>query len=177
MRKHRKLGNDSNKLRKKEVATTSYCPFGEEKSYRIVVTRTLKKTAQIDFESNSAYDYYGIITNNTALSNKEIIEFYNQRGDAENSNRFLLNDFNWHHLPFPDMCTNTVYMYLMAICATMFEWIKTILVNNNTQNITLTMRVKALCFQYITVATQFVIHARQKIIQVFSPTQYCILKI
>jgi hypothetical protein len=161
----------------KEVGTTSYCPFGETNSYRIVVTRTKKKTAQIDFESNSAYDYYGIMTNNTALNNKEIIEFYNQRGDAENSNRFLLNDFNLHHLPFPDMCTNTVFMYLMAMCATMFEWTKIILVNNQTEKITLTMRVKALCFNYITVATQFVKHARKTVLHVFSQIEYSILKI
>lgn len=162
---------------KKEVGTTLYCPFGETKSYRIVVTRTEKKTAQIDMESHTAYDYYGIMTNNLALNNQEIIEFYNQRGDAENSNRFLLNDFNLHHLPFPDMCTNTVYMYLMAMCATLFEWTKVVLVNNNTEKITQTMRTKAICFHYITVATNFVIHARQKIIQVFSPTEYCILEI
>ncbi len=50
------------------------------------------------------------MTNNLALINQEIIEFYNQRGDAENSNRFLLNDFNLHPLLFPDMCTNTIYL-------------------------------------------------------------------
>ncbi len=161
----------------KEVATLFYAPFKGKTSYRIVVTRTKKKTAQIDFESNSAYDYYGIMTNNTIYSNKEIIEFYNQRGDAENSNRFLLNDFNLHHLPFPDMCTNTVYIYLMAMCATIFEWSKIVLVENKTENITLTMRVKAVCFHYICVATQFVEHARQKIIHVFSPIEYIILKI
>ena len=75
------------------------------------------------------------------------------------------------------MCTNTVYMYLMAMCATLFEWTKIVLVNNKTEKITLNMRAKAVCFHYITVATQFVVHARQKIIQVFSPTEYCILKI
>lgn len=161
----------------KEVASLMYEPFGGNTEYRIVVTRKKKKTAQIDFESNSAYDYYGIMTNNLSPSNKEIIEFYNQRGDAENSNRFLLNDFNLHHLPFPDMSTNTAYMYLMAMCATLFEWTKIILVKNKTKKIELTMRVKAICFRYITVATNFVTHARQKIIQVFSPQEYQILTI
>ena len=89
------------------------------------------------------------MTNNNALSNKEIIEFYNQLGDAESSNRFLLNDFNLHHLPFPDMCTNTLYMYLMAMCNTLFKWAKNILVNNTTEKITLNMRAKAVCFHYI----------------------------
>jgi hypothetical protein len=162
---------------KKEVASILYAPFGEEKMYRVVVTRVKKKTGQIDFESGTAYDYYGIITNNEELSNKNLIKFYNQRGDAENSNRYLLNDFNLHHLPFPDMDTNTVYMYLMAMSSILFDYTKMVLVTNKTEKITLSMRVKAVCFNYITVATQFVIHARQKIIQVFSSTEYCILEI
>ena len=106
-----------------------------------------------------------------------MIEFYNQRGDAENSNRYMLNDFNLHHLPFPDMDTNTVYMYLMALCAVLFEWIKAILVKNKTKAITAVLRVKAVCFHYIMVATIFVTHARQKILKVFSPQKYSILKI
>ena len=136
-----------------------------------------KKTNQIDFESGTAYDYYGIMTNNLMLSNKGVIEFYNQRGDSENANRYLLNDFNLHHLPFPDMNTNTVYMYLMAMSSILFDWTKIVLVINQTPNITLKMRAKAICFHYINVATNFVIHARQKIIQVFSNQHYQILKI
>ena len=161
----------------KEVASTLYCPFGEDKEYRIVVTRTLKKDMQIDFLSGSAYNYYGIMTRNKTFTNKEVIEFYNARGDAENSNRYLLEDFNLHHLPFPDMYTNTAYMYLMAMSSIIFDWIKIILIKNKTQNITAIMRVKAVCFHYITVATIFINHARQKILQVFSSLDYQILKI
>jgi len=162
---------------KKSVASILYKPFKGEKEYRIVVTREEKKDKQIDIESQTAYDYYGIMTSNLIQSNQEIIEFYNQRGDSENSNRYLLNDFNLHHLPFPDMDKNTVYMYLMAMCSILFDWIKIILVNNKAENITLKMRVKAICFHYVSVATNFVNHARQKIIQVFSSEQYQILKI
>jgi len=161
----------------KNVASTLYAPFGEKKEHRIVVTRVEKKSKQIDFESQSAYDYYGIMTSNLMLSNQEIIEFYNERGDSENSNRYLLNDFNLHHLPFPDMDTNTVYMYLMALCSILFDWTKLILVKNKTENITLKMRVKAICFHYITVATTFVKHAGQKILKIFSAQQYSILRI
>ncbi len=162
---------------KKEVASILYQPFKGEKQYRIVVTRKLRKDRQIDLLTGSAYTYQGIITSNYLMSEKEVIEFYNQRGDAENSNRYMLNDFNLHHLPFPDMDTNTVYMYLMALCAVLFEWIKTILIKNKAKAITISMRVKAVCFHYIMVATTFVTHARQKILKVFSPQKYCILKI
>ena len=115
----------------------------------------------------------------SAFSDAEsgVIEFYKARGDAENSNRFLLEDFNLHHLPFPDMDTNTAYMYLMAMSSIIFDWIKIILVKNKTQNITAIMRVKAVCFHYITVASVFVNHAHQKVLQVFSSLNYQILKI
>ncbi len=76
-----------------------------------------------------------------------------------------------------DLDTNTAFMYLMAMCLILFEWTKVILVKNKTPNISLKMRVKAVCFRYITVATTFVNHAREKILPVFSNQEYKILKI
>jgi len=162
---------------RKEVASILYAPFGGEKQYRVVVTRKKRKDSQIDLFSRTAYTYQGIISNDTVDTEKGVIEFYNKRGDAENSNRYMLNDFNLHHLPFPDLSTNTVYMYLMAMCATLFEWVKGVLVKNKVKGIALTMRVKAVCFKYITVATTFVKHARETILKVFSAEKYTILRI
>jgi hypothetical protein len=162
----------------KEVATIEYKPFGGKQVYRAVITRTERKDKQADVFSATAYDYYGILTNEWFRTNKEVIECYNQRGDAENSNRYMLGDFNLHHLPFPDMCTNTVYMYLMAMCATLFEWIKTVLVANKAKAIAITMRVKAVCCHYIAVAATYITHAREKILKVFAPANtYCQLQI
>lgn len=157
---------------KKEVAGIQYEPFQCEKKYRVVVTRKLRKDLQIDMLSGQAYTYQGILTNNNQDTEKSVIEFYNKRGDAENANRYMLNDFNLHHLPFPDLSTNTVYMYLMAMTATLFEWVKMLLVKNKTKSITISMRAKAVCFHYITVATTFVKHAHQKVLKVFSTQEY-----
>lgn len=162
---------------KKEVASVLYNPFGGKKQYRIVVTRKKRKDKQVDLLSGSAYTYQGIITNDKQDTEKGVIEFYNKRGDAENSNRYMLNDFNLHNLPFPDLSTNTVYMYLMAMCASLFEWAKMVLVKNKTKGITITMRVKAVCYQYITVATTFIKHAHQNILKVFSAQEYVELQI
>jgi hypothetical protein len=161
----------------KEVASILYQPKKCTKAHRIVVTRNKRKDGQIDLLSGTPYTYQGIITNNEQMTEQGVIEFYNNRGDAENSNRFLLNDFNFNHLPFPDMDTNTVYMYLMAMCAILFEWVKTILFKNKAKAITLSMRTKAVCFYYITVASTFINHARKKILKVFSEQEYSILKI
>jgi hypothetical protein len=164
----------------KEVASIEYIPFisrGGTDVYRVVVTRTVKKDKQIDMLCGTAYNYYGIITDDKVKDDKEVIEFYNQRGDSENSNRYMLGDFNLHHLPFPDMCTNTVFMYLMAMCATLFEWIKVVLVDNKTKGVTIIMRTKAICFHYITVASTFITHAREKVLKIFSTNEYKILQI
>jgi hypothetical protein len=153
----------------KEVASIEYAPFGQDRVYRAVMERTPKKDMQIDIVSGTAYDYYGILTNDDDKNDQQVIAFYNQRGDAENSNRYMLNDFNLHHLPFSDMCTNTVFIYMMAMCATLFEWIKNVLVANKVKAITASMRVKAICFHYITTAATYITHARKKILKVFGP--------
>jgi hypothetical protein len=161
----------------KEVSTIIYKPFNGKFAYRIVVTRSLKKNNQTDIFSGTAYNYYGIMTNNHLFSDQQIIEFYNQRGDSENANKLLISDFNLTHLPFMDLDTNTVFMYFMAISLILFEWTKVVLVKNKAKGITLKMRVKAVCFRYISVATTFVNHAREKVLTVFSDQGYKILQI
>ncbi len=87
-------------------------------------TNKHRQDGQIDLLMGNVYSYQGIINSNYQMAEKEVIKFYNQRGNAANSNRYILNDFNLHHLPFPDIDTNTVNMYLMALWAVLFEWIK-----------------------------------------------------
>jgi len=161
-----------------EIASVEYQPFGGDKTYRVVVTRSLRADRQTDIISGKAYNYYGIITNNSQMTNKELILFYNQRGnDSENGNKNILNDFNLKRLPFMDMDTNTVYMGLMAICSVLFEFTKQLLVFNNTEGITLKDRVKKVCYRYITVCATFVKHARENILKVFSSRKYRYLEL
>ena len=124
-----------------EVSSLSYQPSKCQKAYRLVVTRKLREDRQMDLETGTAYRYSAIITNNEKQSEKEVIQFYNQRGDSENTNRYMLNDFNLNSLPFMDMDTNTVYMYMMAYAAILFEWSKSILITNKVEAIELNMRV------------------------------------
>lgn len=71
------------------------------------------------------------MTNNLLFSSQELIKFYNQRGDAENYNKFLITDFNLKRLPFMDFDTYTGYMYLMPMCSILFKWTKIILVKQD----------------------------------------------
>lgn len=160
-----------------EVGSMDFAYGKDKKEYRVVITRFKTANNDMDMFPETAYSYQGIVTNSTLMTEKEVIEFYNQRGDSEKSNCYLLNDFNCNHLPFMDFDTNTVYLYLMAFCSVLFEWTKTILVKNRAPFIKLTMRTKAVCYHYITVASQITYRARKKIITIFSDTKYSILQI
>jgi hypothetical protein len=153
----------------KEVASIKFKPFQGEKQYRIVVTRSKIKETEPNLFPEHSYTYYGIITNNLEMSNLDVIEFYNKRGnDSENNNKNLLNDFNIHRLPFMDLDTNTVYIALMAVCSNIFEWIKQILVKNKVEDIEIQHRTKRVFMQYICVCAKFIKHARETIFVIFS---------
>ena len=163
---------------KKEVTSIEYKPFGGQNAYRVVVTRTLRADKQLDIFSGQPYTYYGIITTDITSTNKEVILFYNQRGnDSENNNKNLLNDFNLNRLPFMDMDTNTAYMGLMALCNVLFGYAKKILVHNDVEGISIKDRVKKVCFRYISVCTSIVKNARKSIIKVFSVKKYKTLEL
>lgn len=163
---------------RKEVASISYGFDRPGETYRVVVTRVPQKgNGQLDAFEGRSYRYQAIITNDTGKTGQQVIEFYNQRGDSEKSNCYLLNDFNIGHLPFMDLDTNTVYMYLMAICATLFEWTKHVLVGNKAPGISPGMRVKAVFFHYIAVAATWINHARKRVLRVFSNRPYRVLQI
>ncbi|MCC7443742.1 MAG: hypothetical protein IT263_02825, partial [Saprospiraceae bacterium] len=60
-----------------------YKPFKEDTEYRYVVSREPNPTGQIDVFSGDSYTYRAIITNDTEMTDKEVIIFYNQRGGSE----------------------------------------------------------------------------------------------
>lgn len=160
-----------------EVASLFYKPAKCQKQYRLVVTRKLRDDLQLDIETGTAYKYSAIITNDKEQSETEVITFYNQRGDSENTNRYMLNDFNLNSLPFMDMDTNTVYMYMMAYAAILFEWSKSILVKNKVEAVEMTMRVKAVCFHYITVSGEWISKKGKEILKMYSEKKYQVLEI
>lgn len=160
-----------------EVASIDYMPFGGDKSYRVVAKRKQVIKDGEEFFDDQKYVYYGIITNDYAKSEQEVMYFYNQRGHvSENYNKNLLNDFNVKHLPHMDLDTNTVYMGLMAISGLLFEWIKKVAVENKVKGVKVIHRVKRFFYQYINVCAKIITHARQQTIVVFSSLEYKFLQ-
>lgn len=160
-----------------EVASVPYKPFGEEKSYRVVVTRKQIAKDSEELFDEQKYQYYGIITNDNIKKEEEVIYFYNQRGHvSENYNKNLLNDFNMKHLPHMDLDTNTVYMGFMALSGLLFEWIKKVAIENKVKGVEIVHRVKRFFYKYINVCAKIVTHARKQTIVIFSPVEYKFLQ-
>jgi len=69
------------------------------------------------------------------------------------------------------------FAFTGRVCSILFEWLKIILVKNKTPKIKLNMRAKAVFFHYVSVSTQFINHAREKILQVSSTQNYMVSQI
>jgi hypothetical protein len=53
----------------------------------------------------------------------DVINIYDQRGESENNFRDLLYDFNWKRVPFSDMNSNLVFMYVSAMAKCIYQYI------------------------------------------------------
>jgi hypothetical protein len=154
-----------------EVASIDYCPFGGEKSYRVVVHRKKRDDGQTDLFSQTSYDYYGIITNNCIMTDEEVVDFYNQRASIEPNFAYLNNDFNWSHLPFSWLDLNTVYMILSAVSFVLFEYIKKIY-GKKLPFVRQSMRIKSFILRFIAVPVKWVRTARQTFLRIYSQKDY-----
>jgi hypothetical protein len=111
------------------------------------------------------------LTNEHEKSEKEIIEFYNQRGASEKIFDVQNNDFGWGHLPCSEMNKNTVYLIITAMLKNFYNYI----VNNVSKtfkNILPNTRLKQFIFRFICVAGKWVRQGRQNILKLYSNQPY-----
>ena len=106
-----------------QIASITYPPFGEEKTYRYVISREKTAHNQADLFTGDSFKYRAIMTNQTTMSDLEVIEFYNARGESERVFDQMNNDFHWKKMPFSFLEQNTVFLILMAICRNLFQFL------------------------------------------------------
>ena len=157
--------------KKVEVCSLEYKPFNKEKSYRYVVSRESNDTGQIDVFQQDAFIYRAIITNDLALSEKEVIEFYNQRGASEKIFDELNNDFGWKHLPFSFLNQNAVYMMIMAMCRNFYLYLVE-KIAEKVKFIKSNFRLKKFIFRFIVVPSKWIKKSGQKTLKLFTNKPY-----
>lgn len=157
-----------------EVCSIQYAPFGEEKTYRYVVSREKNNTGQTDAFYGDNFTYRAILTNDSGSTEREIIEYYNQRGAAEKIFDEMNNDFGWKNLPFSYLQENTVYMLLTAMCRN-FYLITLEKIAQKVDFVKSSFRLKKFIFRFMTVPYKWIARGRQKILKLFTEKPYHLL--
>lgn len=157
--------------KKVEVCSLNYKPFKKETSYRYVISREPNHTGQVDVFQQDSFIYRAIITNDSILSEQEVIEFYNQRGASEKIFDELNNDFGWKRLPFSFLNQNTVYMMIMAMCRNFYLY----LVEKISTKVTFiknSFRLKKFIFRFVVVPSKWIKKSGQKTLKLFTNRPY-----
>ena len=111
-----------------------------------------------------------IITNDWNKSDKEVIEFYNQRGASEKVFDVQNNDFNWKCMPHSFLQENTVYLIIMSIAHIVYKW----LINSVSQYIDgleSKARLKRFIFRFVNTVAKVTEKGRQQVIALATTNQ------
>lgn len=142
--------------------TTLAYQFGNA-VHRIVAYRVANKTGQISTFTGDAYKYMFIITNDWEMSDRQVIEFYNQRGASEKVFDVQNNDFNWKSMPHSFLQENTVYLIIMAVAHIVYKWlIKTL--GEHIEGLNPKARLKQFIFRFVNTVAKITKSGRQQII-------------
>lgn len=162
-----------------EVCSIEYQPFtydkGEEKTtYRLVISREKTKELQINLLTGDTMKYRSILTDDRVSTDKEVIEYYNQRGTEEKTIDILNNDFGWSNMPFSFMEENTVFLMVMMICKNVYTWLigKFALAFSGLKK---NFRIKKFIFRFITVPVKWIKRGGQMILKIYSERPYEVL--
>jgi hypothetical protein len=153
------------------VASIPFTNFLQEKNYRLVIMREKTADMQLDLFEGEKFNYRCILTNDRQNTEKEIIEYYNQRGASEKIFDIQNNDFGWNHLPTSNMNANTVYLIITAMCKNFYNYLIKKVAKVFT-DILPTSRLKRFIFRFIAVAGHYVYRRRQWILQLYSNRPY-----
>ncbi len=149
----------------------NYQPFGEEKPFRLVVSRIKRKDKQADVFSGTSYTYRSIMTNDQQWDEKQVVSFYNQRGSAERTFDAMNNDFGWANLPCSFLNENTAFMIMTALYANFYQYMincfseKIPWIKNN-------FRLKKFIFRFITVPAKWIKTGRRNILKLYTQKDY-----
>jgi hypothetical protein len=161
-------------FKKYQVASIEYSPFGWSKTYRYVISREKKQDSQSDLFTGDDFKYRAIMTNQTDMSDLELILFYNARGESERVFDEMNNDFHWKKMPFSFLEQNTVFLIMMAICRNMFHFL-TDFISNKLDFIKPSFRLKKFIFRFMVVPSKWIKRGRQQVLKLFSLRKYHLL--
>jgi hypothetical protein len=157
--------------KKYQVASIKFKQFLEEKEYRLVIMREETANTQVNIFTKDTYKYRLILTNDWKNSEKEVIEYYNNRGASENIFDVMNNDFGWKRMSFSFLNENNTFMIITAMIKNFYNYFVN-LVSKTFDNINPTTRIKGFVFRFITVAGKWVYAGRSWVLKLYTTQDY-----
>lgn len=154
-----------------EVASIPFRQFYQERNYRLVIMREKSNDNQLDMFTGDTFTYRSILTDDWQSTEKEVIEYYNQRGGSEKIFDIMNNDFGWSHMPFSFLNENAAFMIITAMIKNFYNYFVAI-VSKTFKGINPTTRIKRFIFRFISVSGKWMYQARQWVLQLYTDQPY-----
>ena len=142
----------------------------EGRSYRLVVQLSPLKDKHGREQTDMfgvIYTYRCILTNDYDSSVREIVEFYNLRGEKERIFDDMNNGFGWDRLPKSFMAENTVFLLLTALIRNFY---KVIIQRPAVKKFGLnaTSRIKTFVFRFVSVPAKWIRTSRRYVLNIYT---------
>ena len=157
-----------------DVTTIRMNDFIEGKSYRLVVQRSPLKDGDGNVQKDIfgiVYTYRCILTNDWKSTEKDIVIFYNGRGESEKNFDIQNNDFGWAHLPFSFLGENMVFMLVTAMLKNFYLYLIRD-ISEKVKPLKKTSRLKAFILHFICVPAKWIRTGRQNVLNLYTHKAY-----
>jgi hypothetical protein len=104
-----------------EIAETVHCINQTKKAFRLVVKRGVRRQGEL-FEKGEQCFYHAVATNwlEEEKNTREVLEWHNQRGQAENFNKELKIGFGMERMPCGQSYANAVFFRIGVLADNLF---------------------------------------------------------
>jgi hypothetical protein len=104
-----------------ELAETVHCMNQTKKAFRLVVKRGVRRQGEL-FEKGEQYFYHGVATNwlEEEKNTREVLEWHNGRGQAENFTKELKIGFGMERMPCGQSYANAVFFRIGILAYNLF---------------------------------------------------------
>jgi len=104
-----------------ELAETIHCMNETKKAFRLVIKRQMRRQGEL-FEKVGQYFYHAVATNwlEEEKDSGEVLEWHNQRGQAENFNKELKIGFGMERMPCGQSHANAVFFRIGVLAYNLF---------------------------------------------------------
>jgi hypothetical protein len=104
-----------------EMAETVHCMNETKKAFRLVIKRAARRQGEL-FEQGGQYFYHAVATNwlEEEKDTGEVLEWHNQRGQAENFNKELKIGLGMERMPCGQSYANAVFFRIGVIAYNLF---------------------------------------------------------